>query len=45
MPPALGEKAPRCSVSPQAAQAASSGAKPAASSSLSRNASACARLA
>ena len=39
-PPALALKAPRCSRSPQAAQAASSGAKPAASSSLVRNASA-----
>src|SRR5215207_184051 len=44
-PPALGEKPPRCSASPQAAQEASSGAKPAASSSLRRKASAWALLA
>src|SRR6185437_9761043 len=45
IPPALAEKAPRCSRSPHDAQAASSGMKPAASSSLSLNESACARLA
>ena len=44
-PPALAEKAPRCSRSPQEAQLASSGMKPAASRSLSLKASACARLA
>ncbi len=44
-PPAAPEKPTRCSGSPQAAQLARCGAKPAASSSLSRKASAVARVA
>ena len=44
-PPWLGENAPRCSVSPHDAHDASSGANPAASSSLMRKASACERQA
>jgi hypothetical protein len=43
--PAVAENAPRCSRSPHEAQAASSGAKPEASRSFSRNVSACARTA